>query len=505
MSVTLPDLFAKGLEGREDKVLFRFKSGAELTYAEFFEHARKAAGALAAAGVEPGDRVAALVEKSADAAALYVGCVLSGRIFLPMNPAYSDDEVGYFLADAEPAAFIADPSRLTLLEAMAKGAGARLTAALDADGAGSWRDRVETAAPFHGSAPEAGDPAAILYTSGTTGRPKGAVLSQANLASNAATLIEAWRFTADDVLLHALPIYHAHGLFVAINTVLGAGASMEWLSKFDTDAVFGTLPRSTAMMGVPTFYTRLLDDPRLDRKAVAPIRVFISGSAPLLEETFEQFRARIGHAILERYGMTETVMSTSNPYDGPRLPGSVGPPLPGVEARVRGEDGALVGADQIGVLEVRGPNVFSGYWRRPERRADDFTEDGFFKTGDLARIDAEGVVWLVGRSKDLIISGGLNVYPKEVERVLDDVPGVKETAVFAAPHRDFGEGVVAAVVSENPARPVNEAALEAAAEKLAKFKRPKQYVHLDALPRNAMGKVGKAELRKSYADLFNDA
>jgi len=345
--------------------------------------------------------------------------------------------------------------------------------------------------------------AAIVYTSGTTGRPKGAMLTRDNLANNAAVLAREWCFSGADRLLHVLPLFHVHGLFVAINTVLASGSGMLLMPKFEAAAVIAQLPGSTVFMGVPTHYTRLLQEPGLDQASTATLRLFVSGSAPLLPETHRQFRERTGHTILERYGMTETLMNTSNPYAGPRLPGSVGPPLPGVSLRAtQRESGAPVQPGSIGALEVRGPNVFSGYWADPDKTRAEFTSDGWFKTGDLGRIDAQGYVWIVGRAKDLVISGGYNVYPKEVETELDAIPGVLESAVFGVAHADFGEGVTAAVVLKGGTELTEAALIEAVRGRLSAYKVPKRVLLLAELPRNAMGKVRKEVLRATYAELY---
>jgi malonyl-CoA/methylmalonyl-CoA synthetase len=375
-----------------------------------------------------------------------------------------------------------------------------------ADGSGSLKQRAEaSSASFFDVARRADDLAAILYTSGTTGRSKGAMLTQENLASNARTLVEYWRFAAEDVLIHALPIYHAHGLFVAINTLLMAGGTILFLPNFDPDLILKLMPRATSIMGVPTFYVRLLAHQGLTRDATAHMRLFISGSAPLLAETHRAWRERTGHAILERYGMTETGMNTSNPYDGERVAGTVGFPLPGVSVRIaHPATGEILGADEIGMIEVKGPNVFSGYWRMPEKTKSEFREDGYFVTGDLGKIDAHGYVHIVGRSKDLVISGGLNVYPKEVESAIDDVPGVVESAVIGLAHPDLGEGVTAIVVREKDSA-VDETRIAAALEGvLAKYKQPKRILFVEKLPRNAMGKVQKNVLRDSYAKIYLD-
>jgi malonyl-CoA/methylmalonyl-CoA synthetase len=351
-------------------------------------------------------------------------------------------------------------------------------------------------------------PAAIVYTSGTTGRSKGAVLTRGNLASNAETLAAAWHFTAVDVLLHTLPLFHVHGLFAAINTVLAAGSSMLLLPKFDARQTLAYLPQATVYMGVPTHYTRLLQEPGLDRNTAAGMRLFVSGSAPLLAETQREFQRRTGHAILERYGMTETLMNTSNPYEGARVPGSVGPPLPGILLRISpssaGTEASAAGlaTDGIGNIEIRGPNVFAGYWDDAQKTRDSFTTDGWFKTGDLGRIDQDGYVYIVGRAKDLVISGGYNVYPKEVEAELDALQGVLESAVFGVPHADFGEGVTAAVVAEPGAALSEPVLLSALKTRLAGYKIPKRILCVAELPRNAMGKVQKNVLRAAYASLY---
>src|SRR6056297_231401 len=401
----------------------RLAGGRSLSYDAFLRRTAQVAHALRDAGLAPGDRLAAQVPKSAEALAVYAACVQAGIVFLPLNTAYTPDEVSYFVTDSGAGLLLCDPVRADSLRPVAEGAGAALMT-LDADGGGSLTGAARSLPETFGTVPrEADDLAALLYTSGTTGRSKGAMLTQDNLLSNARVLAGYWRFTERDVLLHALPIFHTHGLFVATNTVLMTGGAMIWQPRFDIDAVIAALPEATAMMGVPTFYTRLLDDPRLTRDLVAHMRLFTSGSAPLLAETHEAFAARTGHRILERYGMTETNMTTSNPYDGERRAGTVGVPLPGVEIRVM-RDGAEVPRGEIGVLEVRGPNVFRGYWQMPEKTAEELREDGWFITGDLARIDADGYISIVGRGKDLIISGGYNIYPKEIEMFLDDLPGV---------------------------------------------------------------------------------
>ena len=441
--------------------------GGTLSYAELLARSAGIAAALSARGLKPGDRMVVQTGKSVAALLLYIAAIRAGIVYVPLNPGYTRSELDYFMQDSEP--------RLFVDEAMLA--------------------ELATASPAHFDESELGsdDPAAILYTSGTTGRSKGAVLSHGNLASNAATLIREWRFTPADRLIHALPIFHVHGLFVATHCVLGSGASMLWLPGFDAHAILSGLPDATVLMGVPTFYTRLLARPELTRERCANIRLFVSGSAPLSAETHRTFEDRTGHRILERYGMTETGMLTSNPYDGARLAGSVGPALPGVDVRISDPD-----AGGVGGIEVRGPNVTQGYWRNPEKTAEAFTSDGWFVTGDLGRTDDAGYVWIVGRAKDLIISGGFNVYPAEVEAAIEVLPGVREVAVVGAPHPDFGEGVVAVVVGS--ATP--EAIAEGLKGLLATYKRPKLVRVVDALPRNAMGKVEKAVLRRDLAGVF---
>jgi malonyl-CoA/methylmalonyl-CoA synthetase len=477
--------------------------GRTYSYADLIPATGRIANALVSLGVKPGDRVAVQAEKSPLALCLYLAVVRMGAVFLPLNTGYTPAEVGYFLGDAEPSLFVCDPAVEAELAPVAKDAGAKV-ATLDAAGEGRLMQAVQSAPDAFqtvGRGPD--DLAAICYTSGTTGRSKGAMLSHDNLLSNARTLAQLWRFTPGDVLIHALPIYHVHGLFVATHTVMAAGASMIFRAKFDPDEVVGLMGRASALMGVPTFYTRLLANPGLTREATAGMRLFVSGSAPLLAETHREWSARTGHAILERYGMTETGMNTSNPYDGERIAGTVGPPLPGVELRVADpETGAVLPQGEIGVLEVRGPNVFKGYWRMPEKTAQEFRPDGFFITGDLGQVDERGYVSIVGRGKDLVITGGLNVYPKEVEVEIDALEGVVECAVIGLPHADLGEGVTAVVATGGKAG-LEEAQVLAALEgRLARFKQPKRVVFVDDLPRNTMGKVQKALLRERYADLY---
>jgi malonyl-CoA/methylmalonyl-CoA synthetase len=474
--------------------------GREINYAALLELSGRFAGALMARGVAPGDRVAVQVEKSPEAVLLYIACLRLGAVFIPINTANTANEVDYFLRDSQPRLAVIRPSDCGLLTPAAVNAGVEHVETLGPDGEGSFPELV-THCDAAILAPQnlgANLPAAIVYTSGTTGRSKGATLSRANLASNAATLVEAWRFTARDVLLHSLPLFLIHGLFTALNTVLASGSSLKLLPRFDAALALQYLPQATVYMGVPTHYTRLLQLPELSRLTTAGVRLFVSGSAPLLAETHREFLQRTGHVILERYGMTETLMNTSNPYEGERKPGSVGRPLPGIEVRV-------AGADPIGTLEVRGPNVFAGYWRDAEKTRGGFTADGWFKTGDLGRIDGEGYVHIVGRAKDLVISGGYNVYPKEVETELDALSGVCESAVFGVPHPDFGEGVTAVVVPQPAAQLSESAIINSLQARLARYKIPKRVLLVEELPRNAMGKVQKNELRKAYASLYGQA
>jgi malonyl-CoA/methylmalonyl-CoA synthetase len=488
--------------GKSDPFL-KLTDGETWSYATFLATAARLAHVLTARGLKPGDRLAAQVHKSPEALALYAACVQAGVIFLPLNTAYTVEELTYFIDNSGARMVVCDSAARAGLSPIAESLSALLET-LDADGSGSLAEAAAGMPERFETVPrEIDDLAAFLYTSGTTGRSKGAMLTQGNLLSNARTLAETWRFTAKDVLLHALPIFHTHGLFVATNVTLVAGGAMIFLPTFDRDAMIAQMPQATALMGVPTFYTRLLDDPRLTADLVAHMRLFVSGSAPLLAETHTRFEARTGHRILERYGMTETNMNTSNPYDGERRAGTVGFPLPEVELKITDpESGAPVAPGEIGQIEVRGPNVFKGYWQMPEKTAAELRADGFFITGDLGRLDDDGYVHIVGRNKDLIISGGYNIYPKEIELVLDEQPGVLESAVIGVPHADFGETVLALIVAEPGAAPDMEQVATAAAARLARFKQPRKLLLIDALPRNTMGKVQKNVLRERYADVF---
>ena len=483
-------LFETRFLAHRDAPCLRLPDRADWLYGDLESQASRAAGVLAQLGVKPGDRVVTQTEKTPEAVALYLGCLKTGAVYVPLNMGYTAVEIEYFLSDAEPALVVCGPS--------ARFGGVRLET-LDASGEGSFAQQMALADPCQSTVDRAEDDvAAIVYTSGTTGRPKGAMLTHGNLASNARTLCGAWGWRSDDVLLHALPIFHVHGLFVALHCVFVGGGSMLFLPRFDADAVIEHLPAATVMMGVPTFYTRLLASDDLTRDACRRMRLFISGSAPLSAQTFSAFEARTGHRILERYGMSETLMNTSNPLVGERVGGTVGFPLPGVEARIADGGG---GQEQVGEIQVRGPNVFKGYWRMPDKTAEEFTSDGFFRTGDLGSMDGEGRVSIVGRAKDLIISGGYNVYPKEVETLIDAMPEVSESAVIGVPHPDFGEGVVAVVVPRGG--PVDAAMIDAVLkDKLARFKQPKRVVCVEDLPRNVMGKVQKNALRERFSKLF---
>ncbi len=466
MSANLHELLVLRFPANRAAPCFILADGTEISYGALETSAARVAARLIAEGVQPGDRVALQAEKSPEVIMVYLGVLMAGAVFVPLNAAYTKPEVDYFLKDAEPKVFITDPP--------------------------AWVRDAAGHAPLASAVPREGsDLASLIYTSGTTGRSKGAMLSHRNLAENALALHAAWGFTPQDVLLHALPVFHVHGLFVALHCALLSGAPMIWLPKFTDAEVLAGLKHATVMMGVPTFYTRLLANPAFSREVAANVRVFISGSAPLLPSTFAEFEERTGQRILERYGMSEAVIITTNPLKGDRIGGSVGFPLPGVELRIGG-------GEETGVIQIRGPSVFSAYWRMPEKTAEEFTKDGFFITGDVGRVYPDGRVWISGRAKDLIISGGYNVYPKEVELVLDELPGITESAVIGLPHPDFGEGVVAVCTGQG-----EEAAIIAAArQQLAAYKAPKRVIFVPDLPRNAMGKVQKNVLRQTHANLF---
>ncbi|SDD67400.1 malonate--CoA ligase [Rhodospira trueperi] len=503
MTDSLYALLESRFPNDRSKVLLETGDGGTVRYGEAEAMATKMARALSDLGVNKGDRVAVQVDKSSEALVLYLACLRAGFVFLPMNTAYRPDEVDYLVGNAKPAAIVCRPADEETVRGIAAKHGAPHVLTLGTDGSGSLVEAANAAPVDFPAVPCGGDDlAAMLYTSGTTGKPKGAMLTHRNLAANGLDLVETWHFSADDVLLHALPIFHAHGLFVAVHCVLLAGASMIWLPGFKREEVVRLLPRATAFMGVPTFYTRLLDGDDFNREVCAGMRLFTAGSAPLLAETHEAFQARTGHAILERYGMTETGMLTGNPYDAERRPGSVGFPFPQVEVRVTDDQDRPLGTDEIGGIQVRGPNIMKGYWKLPEKTAEEFTADGWFRTGDIGRIDDRGYLFIVGRAKDLVISGGYNVYPKEVESVIDELPGVVESAVIGVPHPDFGEGVVAVVVPEGDGAPDEDAVIAHCKEHLANYKTPKRVFFVPELPRNTMGKVQKAQLREEKATLF---
>jgi len=471
-------------------------NGPVVHYDDLAARAAQIANALVAAGCRPGDRVAAQVDKHWHVIALYLACLRAGLVYLPLNTGYQRAELAYFFGDAEPRVIVCNESNLGVIAALEHRATVLTLTELIArsDGEAESFTTVERA-------PD--DLAAILYTSGTTGRSKGAMITHRNLATNGMALVEAWGFTRGDVLLHALPVYHVHGLFVATHCALLSGSRMLWLPKFDAKEVIPLLAHATVMMGVPTFYTRLLAEPGFTRERCSTIRLFVSGSAPLLAETFDAFAARTGQSILERYGMTEAGMITSNPLAGARVGGTVGRPLPGVDVRVVGDDGAAKGPGAIGGVEVRGPNIFLGYWRMPEKTREEFTADGYFRTGDMGQWmpdgPGQGYLQLVGRAKDLIITGGLNVYPKEIEERIDAMDGVVESAVVGTPDPDFGEAVAAVIVAR-PGHCLTEAAVIGALKgEIATFKVPKRVFFVTELPRNAMGKVQKKELRKRLA------
>jgi malonyl-CoA/methylmalonyl-CoA synthetase len=504
-SANLFDLIAAH-DTRPEQLALATSDATGLTYGALLERSARAANALVALGVKPGDRVAARVDKSTDLIVLALACFRAGAVLLPLNTAYTLAELEYFLGDAQPVLTVCRPDSFETVRALAHKLGLPAVESLGVAHDGTFAQRIAAASAEFETVPRASDDlAAILYTSGTTGRSKGAMLTHENLSSNALTLIDRWRFTSTDRLIHALPLFHTHGLFVAVNVALLSGATMIFQNRFDTGMVIGAMPQATTLMGVPTFYTRLLDHPGLTREACAHMRLFVSGSAPLLAETHAAWRERTGFAILERYGMTETNMIASNPYDGERRAGTVGFALPGVSLRVsEAESGTPVPAGEIGVIEVKGPNVFRGYWRMPEKTAQEFRPDGYFVTGDLGRVDADGYIHIVGRAKDLVISGGFNVYPKEVESEIDAIDGVQESAVFGAPHPDFGEGVTAVVVPCPRAVLTEAAILSALRGRLAKFKAPKRVFVVDSLPRNTMGKVQKAALRETYKNIYRD-
>ena len=501
MSNNFYALLAARFRLHAEAVALEMPDGTRYRYATLDRETARYASLYRALGLAPGERVAMQVEKSPQALFAYLGCLRAGLIYLPLNTAYRDLEIAYFLENAEPKLVVCDPAQRDGVARLASDRGVTHVHMLDAAGRGSLAEAAAAQLDdFTTVAVEDNDVAVILYTSGTTGRPKGAMITHANLAANGSALQKAWGFTSNDVLLHALPIFHIHGLFVACHVALLSACKMFFLPKFDVAVVLRTLPQSTVFMGVPTYYTRLLAEPAFGKEPCRRMRLFTCGSAPLLPQTFHEFQERTGHAILERYGMTETGMNTSNPLDGIRRPGTVGPALPGVAIRIADDKDRDVAVGDVGQLLVKGGNVFRGYWRMPEKTAEEFTADGFFRTGDLARLDSDGYVSIVGRAKDLIISGGFNIYPKEIEGYLDKLDGVLESAVIGAPHPDFGEAVVAVIVRKPDGAALTEAGvITALKSQIAGFKVPKRVFFTGALPRNTMGKVQKNLLRERYA------
>jgi len=499
MNENLYALFESRFPRDRSRPLLLLDDGRAISYAQTEAQSARFASLFASLGLEPGDRVAVQVGKSPEALFVYLACLRAGLAYLPLNSAYQEGEVAYFLENAEPRAIVAQPRSIEWLAPLAQRRGIRHVFTLDIDGTGTLLDAARHASDRFVTVERAGDDlAAILYTSGTTGRSKGAMISHRNLASNAQVLHRQWGFAPGDVLIHMLPLFHVHGLFVACHCVLMNGTAMRFHAKFDPKQAIAEFATSSVFMGVPTFYTRLLAEAALDAQACRSMRLFVSGSAPLLAETHSEFERRTGHRILERYGMTETQMLCSNPLQGDRRPGTVGPPLPGTQVRVVDNDGRSCRPGENGHIQVRGDSVFRGYWRMPEKTAEDFTGDGWFRTGDMGSISEDGYVSIAGRSKDLIISGGYNVYPKEIELAIDELPSVQESAVVGVPDPDFGEAVTAVVVSKPGTRPTETDILLALKRKLANFKVPKRVYFVDELPRNAMGKVQKNMLREKY-------
>lgn len=480
---------------------FLYTEQGEVSYADFTRLTNKLAQALSHAGLQASERVAVQAKKSVMQLALYAATIKAGGVYLPLNTSYTAHELDYFISNAKASIVIVDDTAKDAVMPIADAAGATLLT-LNADETGSLVSAANDQSGQFDAIPRGPeDLGAILYTSGTTGRSKGAMLCHRNLLSNTQVLEQTWQFTSEDTLLHMLPIYHTHGLFVACNLLAMVGGSMIFLTHFDAERALYWMPQATSMMGVPTFYTRLLSEPMFTSDVSRHMRLFISGSAPLLAATHIEFEDRTGHRILERYGMTETNMSTSNPYRGERRAGTVGMPLPGVTMRLADEAGKIVTKGEIGIIELRGDNVFTGYWEMPEKTAESFRDDGFFITGDMAREDEDGYITIVGRDKDLIISGGLNIYPKEIESLIDAHHGVTESAVIGVPHPDFGEGVVAILVADDNV--TVDAVMAGISDKLAKFKQPKKILFVDALPRNTMGKVQKAVMRKEHEKMFS--
>jgi malonyl-CoA/methylmalonyl-CoA synthetase len=476
-----------------------------VTYGDADFQSATVAGALTTLGLKPGDRVSIQADKSVEYLWLYFGCLRGGFIFHPLNPAYTESELEYFFANAEPSVVVYDEKRCPAAGELAKQYGVKNLFTMDGTGAGSFRElRAESTPLTRVQAVNKNDPAVLLYSSGTTGKPKGIPLSHNNIAINAELLGKAWHFSAGDVLLHALPMFHAHGLFISLGCVLTTGSRMIYQSSFDPERVLDKLSEATVMMGVPTFYTRLLPQPGLNKQACTSIRLFVSGSAPLRKDTFEDFQSRTGHAIVERYGMSETIIQTTNPIDGERKAGTVGLPLPGVEVRVVNERDEVLADSEIGDIQSKSDSTFLEYWRNPEKTKEDFTSDGFLRTGDQGFFDEDGYLTIVGREKDLVICGGLNVYPAEIEQTINEFAGVEESAVIGVPHADFGEGVVAVIVARAGEDVKVDSIISLSKEKLANFKVPKAVILVDALPRNSMGKVQKNVLRETYNNVLQE-
>ncbi len=496
--------FANSFEKRADKKFIEVVQGKSYTFGEFYQFSGQLAQALIDASVKKGDRVGVQVDKCPEAIMLYIACARIGAVYLPLNTAYTENELNYFITDAQPKLFICRPEKIELANRVAKLCNATVLSL--AAGQGSLFEKAKhLTAITEDIACDENDLVSILYTSGTTGRSKGAMLTHGNLASNAIALSEYWQFSANDHLIHALPIFHTHGLFVAFNVAMVSGCSMRFLEKFNVETILDLIPTSTCLMGVPTFYSRLLNTDRLSSEYVHHMRLFISGSAPLTAEVHQAFHQRTGHKILERYGMTETNMNTSNPYDGERIAGTVGFPLPGVQVRITCQKtGAELAVNEIGSIELKGKNVFKGYWQMPEKTQQTFSKDGYFITGDLGKIDEKGYLHIVGRDKDLVISGGFNVYPKEIESLIDEIEGVLESAVVGISHPDFGEAVTAIVVCTGDVEVSEQSIIHALAAKLARYKQPKRVLFISALPRNVMGKVQKNSLRDQFASLYQD-
>jgi len=484
----------------EANIFAELDDGSSISYGDLFSNAEKIASVLIKHGLKADDRVLVQVDKSIYAVELYLGVVLAGGIFIPLNTAYTENELDYFLSDATPSILVCDTKLESSLSAIADKTGVKHLFTLAQDGAGSLMPLVEQQDPgFTGVTRSANDLASIIYTSGTTGRSKGAMLTHNNLASNAITLVDYWRFNNQDILIHSLPIFHVHGLYVAINVTLIVGSSMIFHNKFDVEEIIADIPRATVLMGVPTFYVRLLEQESLNPTLTKDMRLFVSGSAPMLADTHIEWQQRTGHYIIERYGMSETNMNTSNPYDGDRIAGTVGFPLPNVDVIITDENtGEPLKTGEVGAVEVRGPNVFKGYWKMPEKTAEEIRESGYFITGDLGSFDDRGYLTIAGRSKDLVISGGYNIYPKELELLIDEIDGVNESAVIGLPDSDFGEKVAAVIVKHEGSNITDHDIKDYINPKLARFKQPKDIFFVDELPRNTMGKVQKNSLRDHY-------